>query len=189
MSLAAPFAGPFPALQDGQLQLRALTASDADALYRQFGDEEVTRFYDLETFTDPAQGERLVTSWLQRYERQFGIRWAICRRSTPDELLGTCGYNLWIQGSARAVLGFDLARPHWRQGIMTRALGLVLEYGFTTMGLNRVEAVVFRDNIASCGLLTKLGFTREGLLREYENLHGDFADMYMFSLLRRDLRK
>ena len=115
-----------------------------------------------------------------------GIRWAICRPEAPEELLGTCGFNLWVQNSARAVLGFDLARANWRQGIMSEALGLLLDYGFQQMELNRVEAVVFRDNDASCRLLAKLGFAREGLLREYEYLHGRLQDMYMYSLLRRD---
>ena len=114
------------------------------------------------------------------------MRWAICRPEAPEELLGTCGFNLWVQNSARAVLGFDLARANWRQGIMSEALGLLLDYGFQQMELNRVEAVVFRDNDASCRLLAKLGFAREGLLREYEYLHGRLQDMYMYSLLRQD---
>ena len=180
------FSGPFPTLRGERLELRALAPTDADAVYRQFSDDEVTSYYDLDTFTDPAQGEQLVASWLQSYERRFGIRWAICRLDKPGQLIGTCGYNLWSQGSARAVLGFDLGRSHWRQGIMTEALQLILDYGFGTMELNRVEAVVFRDNVASADLLTKLGFTREGLLREYEYVHGRFEDMYIFSRLRRD---
>ena len=69
---------------------------------------------------------------------------------------------------------------------MSEALGLLLDYGFQQMELNRVEAVVFRDNDASCRLLAKLGFAREGLLREYAYLHGRLQDMYMYSLLRRD---
>ena len=72
---------------------------------------------------------------------------------------------------------------------MTEALGLVLDFGFDRMGLNRIEAVVFRDNAASCGLLEKLGFEREGLLREYEYLRGRYEDMAMYSLLRRQARR
>ncbi len=187
MDAESLFAGPFPALRGDRLLLRSLAPSDATALYHQFSDDEVVRYYDLDAFTDPQQGEHLVTLWLQRYEQRIGLRWAICRPEAPQTLLGTCGYNLWIQRSARAVLGFDLDRAHWRQGIMTEALQLVLSFGFDRMELNRVEAVVFRDNAASCGLLTKSGFTREGLLRDYEYLHGRFEDMHMFSLLRRDV--
>ena len=186
MDAESLFTGPFPVLRGEGLLLRELRSADAVALLSQFSDDEVTRYYDLDTFTEPTQGEQLVALWRQRWDRRFGIRWAICRSEAQEELLGTCGYNLWIQSSARAVLGFDLARAHWRQGIMSQALRLLLDYGFENMDLNRVEAVVFRGNDASCGLLAKLGFCREGLLREYECLHGRFQDMYMYSLLRRD---
>ena len=71
---------------------------------------------------------------------------------------------------------------------MRQALTLVLDFGFQQMSLNRVEAVVFRDNVPSCGLLESLGFEREGLLREYECLRGRYEDMFMYSLLRRDWR-
>ncbi|HJP29410.1 MAG TPA: GNAT family protein [Candidatus Latescibacteria bacterium] len=180
------FSGPFPELRTDRLLLRELKTTDADALFRQFSDDGVTAYYDLDTFTDPDQGEQLVAVWRQRQERGFGLRWAICRPDAPADLLGTCGVNLWIRQSARAVLGFDLSRQYWRQGIMSEALGRVLDFGFEQLEINRVEAVVFRDNAASCGLLEGLGFTREGLLREYEYLHGRFQDMYMFSLLRAD---
>ena len=186
MNAETLFTGPFPDLRSERLLLRELRSDDAGALFRQFSDEEVTRYYDLDTFTQPTQAEQLVALWRQRRERRFGIRWAICRPEAPEELLGTCGFNLWVQNSTRAVLGFDLARANWRQGIMSEALGLLLDYGFQQMELNRVEAVVFRDNDASCRLLAKLGFASEGLLREYEYLHGRLQDMYMYSLLRRD---
>jgi ribosomal-protein-alanine N-acetyltransferase len=182
----AIFSATFPQLQGDDLLLRELNDSDVAALFLQFSDAEVMRYYDLEPFTEPQQAEELMSRWRQRQQRGFGIRWAICHPQRPSELLGTCGFNLWIQNSARAVLGYDLARTYWRQGIMKQAVTLVLNYGFETLSLNRVEAVVFRDNTASCELLKKLGFTHEGLLRQYDNLHGHFEDMHMFSRLRSD---
>jgi len=114
------------------------------------------------------------------------VRWAICRREDTDRVVGTCGYNLWVQTSRRGLLGFDLARDCWRQGIMTEALTAVLQFGFGAMSLNRAEAIVLVANEASHGLLTRLGFQREGILREYEYLKGRPLDMVMFSLLRSD---
>lgn len=178
--------GPFPELEGDGLRLRELAETDDAALFEQFSDDEVTRYYDLETFSDIEEARQLLAVWRNRRGAGIGLRWAICREDAPDRLLGTCGYNLWLQRSARAVLGFDLARAHWRQGIMSRALRLVLDFGFQQMQVNRVEAVVFRDNDASSGLLTQAGFTREGVLREYEYLHGRFEDMIMFSLLRHE---
>ena len=66
---------------------------------------------------------------------------------------------------------------------MAEALAAVLTFGFTAMGLNRVEALTFPQNTASKSLLDKLGFQAEGLLREYEFIKGAAQDMAIYSLL------
>ena len=159
---------------------------DADHLYAIFSDEQVTRYYDLDTLTRRDDAVELVERFKRRFDNRIGLRWAIVRRECPDRVLGTCGYNIWIQPSARAVLGYDLGRRHWRQGIMSLALSAVLGFGFEQMALNRVEALVFTENVASRQLLEKLGFAGDGVLREYERVGGRFVDMAMYSLLRRE---
>lgn len=166
--------------------LRALRPEDAQNLYSIFSDKLVTEHYDLDTLTDPGEALELVEKFRHRFDNRIGLRWAIVRRESPDVVLGTCAYNIWIQPSARAVLGYDLGRRHWRQGIMSRALQATLGFGFTHMALNRVEALSFTENTASRKLLEKLGFSCDGVLREYELVKGRFVDMAMYSLLRRE---
>ena len=103
-----------------------------------------------------------------------------------DVVLGTCGYKIWIQASARAILGYDLGRRHWRQGVMSQALRATIGFGFTRMALNRVEALSFAENMASRRLFEKLGVSFEGMLREYKPVKSHFVDMAMYSLLRRE---
>jgi len=176
----------FPELETPRLILRDLDADDADDVLHIFGDAAVTRYYDLDTFDCRQQAAVLIERFRERYSRRIGVRWAICRRGDPDRVVGTCGYNLWVQTSHRALLGFDLARDCWRQGIMTEALTAALRFGFEAMELNRAEATVLVANEASSGLLRRLGFQLEGILREYEYLKGRHLDMAMFSLLRSD---
>ena len=176
----------FPHLETERLVLRQLRPADAPDLFRLFADDQVTRYYDLDTFTRISQARALIDRFAQRYQNRIGIRWAIALRACPDGLLGTCGYNMWLQTSRRAILGYDLASAHWRQGIMSEALRAVIRFGFERMELNRIEALVFQANAASRGLLEKLAFQPEGVLREYEYLKGRFTDMAMYSLLRRD---
>ena len=176
----------FPEVDAGDLRLRALRLADAEHLYAIFSDEQVTEHYDLDTFSDPRQALELIERFKGRYENRIGLRWAIVRKESPDVVLGTCGYNLWIQPSSRAVLGFDLERRHWRQGIMSQALQATLAFGFGPMALNRVEALSFAQNTASRRLLEKIGFSCDGVLREYELIKGRFVDMAMYSLLQRE---
>ena len=177
----------FPLLETENLILRDLRPDDAAALFRIFSDDQVTRYYDLDTFTDISAARELIDRFNRRFLNQIGIRWGIAHRSHPDSLLGTCGYNVWIQSSRRAVIGYDLARSYWRRGIMSEALEKVIRFGFAEMSLNRIEAVVFLENTASHRLLAKLAFQEEGVLREYEYLKGSFVDMMMHSLLKRDI--
>ncbi len=176
----------FPELEAGDLFLRALRPEDTGDLYTIFSDQLVTEHYDLDTLTDPGQALQLIEKFKLRFDRGIGLRWAIVRRDSPEVVLGTCGYNIWIQPSARAVLGYDLGRRHWRQGIMSRALRAALDFGFTQMELNRVEALSFAENTASRKLLENLGFSCDGMLREYEFIKGRFVDMAMYSMLRRE---
>lgn len=166
--------------------LRALRPQDAKHLFPIFSDPQVTEHYDLDTLTEESQARALIEKFTHRFERGIGLRWAIVRPDAPDVVLGTCGCNIWIQPSARAILGYDLGRHHWRQGVMSQALRATFGFGFTRMALNRVEALSFAENTASQRLLEKLGFSFEGMLRKYELVKGRFVDMAMYSLLRRE---
>ena len=72
---------------------------------------------------------------------------------------------------------------------MTRTAKAVLGFAFTRMELHRVEATVTPTNQASLRVLKKLGFQKEGILREQKLLHGKFYDAVMLSLLQKEYFK
>ena len=73
---------------------------------------------------------------------------------------------------------------------MTEALAAIIEFGFREVGLNRVQAVLMPGNVASVKLLEKLGFRREGVLRQYENWgEKGYVDLLMFALLRHEYER
>ena len=140
----------------------------------------------MDTFRTIDEARQLIARYTSRFLNQVGIRWGIARKENPATLIGSCGYNIWIPSSRRAIIGYDLGRAHWKQGIMSEALKRVLDFGFGTMQLNRIEALVFAQNLPSHRLLKKLGFKCEGVLREYEFVKERFVDLTMYSLLRRE---
>ena len=176
----------FPTLSTPRLTLRQIRTEDAAAVFGLYADAEVTRYYDLDTFTEPLQAEELIERFQRRFDHRIGLRWGLALNETPDILIGTCGYNIWVQPARRGLVGYDLARNHWRRGLMAKALAAVLKFGFTAMGLNRVEALTFPQNAASRQLLAKLGFKAEGLLREYEHFADGPQDMAIYGLLQRE---
>ncbi|MBN3526741.1 GNAT family N-acetyltransferase [Paenibacillus apiarius] len=175
----------FPILETDRLRLRQLRAEDAQELYHYFSQDEVTQYYDLESFVEMRQAEELIANWNRRYEEQQGIRWGITYK--PDDvIIGTCGFHNWFKDHRKAEIGYELTPEYWRQGIMTEAIAQVMKFGFEEMGLHRIEAFIDPDNISSRKLLEKAGLREEGRLRECFYEKGQFVDAVIFSILKRE---
>ena len=67
---------------------------------------------------------------------------------------------------------------------MSEALTAILEYGFDTMKLHSIEAVVNPMNIPSIRLLEKNKFIREAFFREDHFFEGEFYDTAVYSLIK-----
>ena len=179
----------FPHLETERFVLRRLHLSDAASLFAILGDEELTRFYDDEAFTQISQAREQIEAWASAFDARRAIRWGIAHKD-KDGIVGTCGYYGFHTWHKRASIGYELARSHWRQGIMTEALHAIIGFGFRQVGLNRIQAVMMPGNQGSARVLEKLGFRREGLLREYENWgNKGHVDLLMYSLLARDYER
>jgi ribosomal-protein-alanine N-acetyltransferase len=175
----------FPRLQTRRLFLRQLTLGDIEFVFRHFSDSMVTRYlFDEEPLARREQAQELIRFYMNPTGKTYN-RWAIVLRS-ENALVGTCGYHKWDKRHRRAEIGYDLGPRSWGQGIMSEALAEVFRYGFEQMGLNRIDALVYPQNTRSVRLLAKLGFRKEGLLREYFRLGDEYYDHLLFSLLGND---
>lgn len=177
----------FPVLETDRLILRRILPEDEADIFTIFSNPEVTRYYDLDTFTDRAQARELIERHQIQFEKDAGIRWGITRKGSP-RLIGTGGVG-WQRWNFSAILGYELAREFWNQGIMTEAIHAMAGYAFTTMGMNRIQAVIEMENAASARVLRKVGFQEEGILREWGFWKGGFRDVRCFSLLCKDTER
>jgi ribosomal-protein-alanine N-acetyltransferase len=71
---------------------------------------------------------------------------------------------------------------------MTEALALTLDFSFHRLRLHRVEAACLPTNLASRGLLQKIGFREEGYARKYLCIDGKWQDHVLFAMLREEWR-
>ena len=129
--------------------------------------------------------EQLIHFYEHAFARRNDIRWAIVERPS-QAVVGTIGFTAYSERHARAELGYDLAKETWGKGVGTVVARRVVEYGFEELGLNRIEGTVMSGNARSERVLEKLGFVREGLLRQYKHARGEYRDYAMFSILRAD---
>ncbi len=184
-----PPPGSFPVLETGRLVLREITLDDAAFWVRNFSDPDVVELTAFEPPSDLEAAKEEITLYAVRlFEQGNGFRWGITVRPSP-ELVGTLGYHGWVrEGGNRARVGYDLLREYRRRGIMTEAMRAILAYGFGTMGLNRVEVLTDPTNAPSIRLLERLGFRREGVLRENTQFRGRFIDDAVYALLAKEWR-
>ncbi|MEP7099396.1 MAG: GNAT family protein [Burkholderiales bacterium] len=176
----------FPTLETGRLQLRELSPADAPALFAIHGDPVVMRWFGVDPLVDPAGADKLVETFATgRQTANPSTRWGIARKA-DGELLGTCGLFGWNRSWRKCTLGYELGQSAWGQGYMREAVRCVIDWGFTQMALNRIEAGVHPQNAASLKLLAALGFTQEGVARELGFWGGEFHDMVQHSLLARE---
>ena len=107
-----------------------------------------------------------------------------------DTLIGGIGLSNMRRGvSETASLGYWVGEPFARQGHMTAALPLVLDFSFYRLRLHRVEAACLPTNIPSRALLTRAGFHQEGYARQYLCIAGKWRDHLLFAMLDGDWRK
>lgn len=175
----------FPILETERLRLRELAEEDVPAIFRCFSNQEVTRYYGQEPFVDKQQADELIKHFAKNFEEKRGIRWGIERKDS-NEVIGTIGFHLWSAAHQRAEIGYEIHPDYWRQGYTKEAVQKVIAYGFETMNLNRIGAVVFLENEASNQLLRKLRFQQEGILRDYIYQNGEAYDTFIYSLLKKD---
>ncbi len=176
---------PTPTLQTDRVQLRPFTDDDAGVLFALHSRIEVLRYWDAPPWDDPARARGFIERCRQLADEGTGARLAIDRR-TDSAFLGWCSLTRWNPDFRSAALGYCLDDAAWGQGYATEAAGAVLAWAFDTLDLNRVQAETDTRNAASARVLEKLGFKREGTLREDCVVDGDVSDSWVYGLLRRE---
>lgn len=171
-----------------RLHLRPLTEADVPALFAIFSDPEVMRYWSFPALTDLAQAQDMLQRIQASYQAGAAVRLGIERR-TDGVLLGTCALFSFHEVSRRAEIGYALGRPYWGAGYMHEALTALIGYAFTTLDLHRLEADIDPRNTGSARTLERLGFQKEGHLRERWIVNGELSDTAWYGLLRREWRQ
>lgn len=172
----------FDIIETERLYLQKVTAAQYTDLLLHGSDEILEKQLGIPAQEHEKYRDR-ARKGLTTHNRSLLLFQLIDKKSSS--FVGSCGYHTWYTDHARAEIGYSLdGEKVKRQGIMTEALGPVLDYGFREMQLNRIEAFIGPENIPSLKLVRKFGFTEEGLLRSHYCKNGIFEDSVVFSLLR-----
>ena len=126
------------------------------------------------------------SNYLANMDRAYSF---LIFNSTDKDLLGGVNVGNVRRGVAQSAnIGYWIGKKYSRKGYMYEALRILIPSLFIDLRLNRVEATILEENIASQKLLKKLGFKKEGKLRNYLKINGNWRDHVIYGLLQNDFK-
>lgn len=174
-----------PAIDAERVTLRWITDEDVDSLYSIFSDSEVMRYWSSPPLENREEAATLLDRIHQNFHERTYFQWGIARR-TDNRVIGTTTLFHLDLSNRRAEIGYALGRDHWGQGYIQEALNALFAFAFDELDLHRLEADVDPRNARSIRTLERLGFQREGYLRERWHVAGDIQDALFYGLLKRE---
>jgi ribosomal-protein-serine acetyltransferase len=173
------------AVSDGH-HLRLLQESDAEELHGliEMNRARLARWMAWAAEQTPEQTLRFIRASRRQIAENNGFQAALVE---DGRIIGVAGFP-GIDWQNRATsLGYWLSQTEEGRGTMTRAVGALAEHAFSQWGLNRVEIRADVENVRSRAIPERLGFTREGTLRQAYRIGGDrYSDDVVYSMLAAD---
>ena len=145
------------------------------------------RYWNSPPHADEARTREVIEMIIGEVERGEVLQWAL-ERTEDGRVLGSITL-MTEEDQPRAEIGYILGREHWGRGYAGEAQRRVVAHAFDDLGLHRLEADTHPDNAASSRSLERLGFRREGLLRERWEVAGEFSDSVLWGLLASEWRE
>ncbi|QOC24272.1 GNAT family N-acetyltransferase [Wenzhouxiangella sp. AB-CW3] len=165
--------------------MNPLTDEDSAELLGIFSDADVMRYWNTPPWKDMQDALDFINESHDSMKARKSIVLGIYSKSTND-LTGKCMLFSYDEQSKRAEIGFGLGRDYWGKGYIGEAGEALIQYGFKSLGLRRIEADIDPDNHASAKALERLGFQQEGLLRQRWEVNGIVSDSALYGRLASD---
>ncbi len=172
-----------PTLTGQKVRLRPLALADAPRLVALLADPDVSRKLRLRTPVTLAAEREFIASLAHATDQLvLGIA-----ALDDGRLMGVCGLHQLGDPARQAELGLFLGGPEeWGKGFGTEVTWLMCRHGFEVLGLNRIWLHVYADNQRGLRAYERVGFRREGLLRQAALRDGEHVDVVTMGILRRE---
>jgi RimJ/RimL family protein N-acetyltransferase len=180
-----PLSYPDPPLGEGAIALRPWQDADIDVVVAIWRDPDVVRFTRVPDPCSEADARAWIDAQPGRLEGGEGVALAITWSGGAP--LGSIGVRVDPGDRDIAEAGYMVAPAARGRGLATTALRLASRWAVRDLGIARVHLTTHVDNPASQRVAERAGFRREGVLRAWEEIHGERVDLVMFSLVGADL--
>jgi [ribosomal protein S5]-alanine N-acetyltransferase len=170
-------------MKTNRLLLRRFINDDIENVFKGLSHPQVIQYYGVSYSS--LEETKTQMKWFDEIEQNKTGQWfAIC--SVNNKIFyGGCGLNSINTEHRKGEIGYWLIPDFWNKGIITEALPLVCEHGFTRLELHRIEAVVETENEKSKKTILKAGFIYEGTMKECEWKNGKYISLDMYAKLKK----
>lgn len=177
----------FPKIETNRFLLREIGTEDIKEIFDIYSNSETLRYQNMEHMNELNEAEEYVNFISTGYQNKIFIRWGITEKGN-NQVIGLIALHHIESGNRKVSIGYILNERFWKQGVMTETVGTVIDYLFNDFNINRIEAEIHPENIASIRLCEKLGFKKERLKEEciLNNYKNEFEDRLIYGIIRRD---
>ena len=131
------------------------------------------------------QSERKLKELISGYsDKPFSFHALIKREG--EVFIGEAGIISYNKTANRCVIGYNLLPEFWGTGYGTEISKALLNYAFTEVNVERVEALAMSANTASCKVLEKSGMKLEGVLRHFTKIQGKYENVCYYGIIASD---
>ena len=172
----------FPRLQSDRLILRSFTEDDWSHVFAFNSGEAELRYVPRNPFKTKTEAVEKLNAFINGFTEKKAIWWAFSLAES-GEFIGYGGLFDIADECGKAEIGYGLLQQYWNRGYVSEAIDKIVRYGLDDMKLHRIYAYVDPENGASRRVLEKLGFNREGTLRDDQFARGRYFDMDVLARL------
>ena len=172
-----------PTLETDRILLRRMAVSDADDMFDYARREETTRYLTWYPHRDVSYTRDYLRYLSQRYRVGSFYDWALeCKEN--HRMIGTCGFTSFDFANNAGEIGYVIHPDYRGHGVAPEACRAVMTFGFSELGLHRIEAKYILGNDASEHVMEKLGMKPEGVRRGSMLIKGKYRDIGVCAILR-----
>lgn len=172
-----------------RILLRSFLESDWPVIHTLYSQPQTVQYNPGGYPDDETSTKDLVKSWVYQHEVvDPGEYTFLIADNTDGSFIGVISLRLGKKKYSNAEVWYKLEPTKWNKGYATEALRAVLNFGFHTLNLHRIECGCSVKNIASFKVMEKAGMVREGVHRALLPLEDGWHDACIYAILKSEFR-
>lgn len=170
-----------------RLKLRKFNANDAKDCFKNFlADENSYKFVGGKPITNKYSAYFVCLGYKCKAIIQSSYFWAI---ELNGEVIGQISSNYIRKRNNECNIGYTIGSKFWNKGFATEATKAIIKFFFEEVGINKICANCYDENIGSAKVMEKAGMTKEAIFRDHYYKNDKFYDGYLYSIIKKEYRQ